>query len=259
MRYLLISLFLLIFGYFGLLAPLRDFVLTFVSPIQFGLRKVAINTKDTFVFFNNVDEVRVENLSLLEKTRELEEKLTILALAEKENDFLRDQLKIQHQSTKLENVTIADVIGNPNDLTQSTLFLNQGLKDGVRVGDTAVISGAVVGTIRNTSYSRSSMELITSVNSSFTVYDLNSGLSIEGLAKGKHGSSILVERILPSEKIETGDTVLTSGRDGLYPQGLIVGKITQIISDPAQPLKKAYVESSVDFGKLNKVLIVREK
>jgi len=103
------------------------------------------------------------------------------------------------------------------------------------------------------------MGLITSVNSSFTVYDLNSGLSIEGLAKGKHGSSILVERILPSEKIETGDTVLTSGRDGLYPQGLIVGKITQIISDPAQPLKKAYVESSVDFGKLNKVLIVREK
>lgn len=259
MRYVLISFFLFIFGYFGLLGPLRDFVIGFVSPVQFGLRKSAIDIKEGIKFFGNVGKVRDENLLLLQKNSELEQKIIELKFVQNENDFLRQQLEVAKRNEKLTDVTTANVLGNPNDPTQSSLFLDKGSKDKIRAGDIVIVSGSVVGAIKNVSYSRSSVELITSANSAVTVYDLNSGVSIEGVAKGRHGSSILVERILPSERVEMGDVILTSGRDGVFPQGLLVGKVSQILSDPSQPLKKAFVESSIDFTKLTLVLVVREE
>lgn len=259
MKYLLISFLILVLGVAGILAPLRDVVVSVVSPIQFGLRKTAINFKQALRFFSDSNKVRSENLDLLNKVLSLEEEIAQIKMYRDENLLLKQQLAVQgNKAGSEQKILLADVMGNSSDLSESTVLINIGTKEGVRVNDVAVIGKYLVGAVRSVEYSRSIVELITSPNLSLTVYDLDSPDKAAGLLVGAHGSLLSLERILQSEKISVGDTVVTSGKDGTFLPNLIVGKIIDIQNDPSQPLKKATLKTMVDTSKLLEVFIIQQ-
>ena len=53
-----------------------------------------------------------------------------------------------------------------------------------------------------------------------------------------------------------GDTIETSGIGGIYPKGLIIGKIKEIIDSKNITDRTAIVETAVDFSKLETVLVI---
>lgn len=258
MKYLLISFLILVLGLVGILAPLRDVVVSIVTPIQFGLRKTALNLKQATKFFSDSNKVRDESLVLLNKIQLLEAEVTVLKIFRDENSLLKQQLGLQNINERKQKLLLASVMGNSADLSDSTVLVNRGTKDGVRVNDPVIIGEYLVGIVRNVDYSRSTVELITSPNLSLTAYDLDSSDKAAGLLKGAHGSLLSLERILQGEKISIGDTVVTSGKDGIFLSNLIVGKIMAIQSDPSQPLKKATLQTMFDATKLLEVFIVQQ-
>lgn len=52
------------------------------------------------------------------------------------------------------------------------------------------------------------------------------------------------------------DTVETSGVGGIYPKGILIGKISKIIESKNITDRYAIVETSVDFSKLETVLVI---
>lgn len=52
------------------------------------------------------------------------------------------------------------------------------------------------------------------------------------------------------------DTIETSGMGGIYPKGLTIGKISQIIEAKNVSDRYAIVETAVDFSKLETVLVI---
>jgi len=261
MKYVLISFLILTLGLMGVLAPLRDVVVNIVSPIQFGLQKTALSLKQAGHFFSDSNKVRNENLNLLNTIKILEEKITDLKIYRDENILLKQQLDIKTplgSNSRGQKLLLAGMMGNPSDLSESTVLINKGTKDGVRVNDIAVIGNYLVGITRSVEYSRSIVELITSPNLSLTAYDLDSPDKASGLLKGQHGSLLSLERILQKEKISVGDTIVTSGKDGTFLPNLIVGKIIVVQSDPSQPLKKATLQTMIDVSKLIEVFIIQQ-
>ena len=53
-----------------------------------------------------------------------------------------------------------------------------------------------------------------------------------------------------------GDSIETSGLGGIYPKGITVGKITEIMDSKNITQRSAIVETAVDFSKLETVLII---
>ena len=54
------------------------------------------------------------------------------------------------------------------------------------------------------------------------------------------------------------DTIETSGIGGIYPKGILIGKITEIIESKNIIDRYAIVETAVDFSKLENVLVITE-
>ncbi len=55
-----------------------------------------------------------------------------------------------------------------------------------------------------------------------------------------------------------GDTIETSGMGGIYPKGIIIGKITEISDSKNVTDRTATVETAVDFSKLETVLVITQ-
>jgi rod shape-determining protein MreC len=259
MKYIFISTAVLLLGLVGFLNPMRDLFLRLFVPVQFGLNKMGRNVGDTFGFFANVTKVRQENMELLSKIMHLEEETARLLSLQEENDLLKSQIEFSKVSGIKVPLILVEIMGNPNDITDTTFLINAGSKDNIRTGDIAVVGPNVVGTVKSVGYSRAEVELITSPNLSFTAFDVNSVNKTQGLAVGKHNSILSLERILPTDDIKEGDIIMTSGREGTFLPNYIVGKVIQVHTDPSQPLKRASIKTAVDFFKLTKVYILRKE
>lgn len=54
------------------------------------------------------------------------------------------------------------------------------------------------------------------------------------------------------------DTIETSGIGGIYPKGILIGKISEIIESKNITDRYAIVETAVDFSKLETVLVITD-
>lgn len=259
MKYILSALLILFFGYFHVFDPLRNVYQWVFSPIELGLEEGAAGIKDYLSFYSNMNDVRRENLELKQKVLDLESDLLELEKLKQENIALESQL-MNKEELGLDRLLLpANVMGNSKDLSGSTVYLDKGKIHGVKEGNNVILDNFLVGVVKEVSSGRSLVELITSSNSSATVYDINSVQKTEGLAIGQLGTSIVVERILPNEEVSVGDIIVTSGKDGTFIPDLYVGKIQEVVDDPSQPLKRAYLNTFTDLSKIRKVFVILDR
>jgi rod shape-determining protein MreC len=77
-----------------------------------------------------------------------------------------------------------------------------------------------------------------------------------GVVSGRLGQDLQMEYIPQEDLISVGDVILTSGMGGRYPQGLVVGQITEIQQRDVDAFQRATVHPSVSFGKLETVMVL---
>lgn len=254
MRYLIISFFILVFGYFGLLNQFRSGFMYVVAPIQYGLRQVAIDIGGAVNFFIHLNAIRSDNLLLLKENKELTSRMLALKRLEEENSALYKQLKVVNSFDK--QLLIASVLGNPEDPTGASIILDKGSRHGIRKGNNVISGNYLIGVVSDVTSERSWVNLVVSSEVSTTVYDIDSVTKTQGLAIGQHGTSISMTRILPDEQINVGDMIVTSGKDGLFVPGLLVGKVVKIHEVSADPLKEASLEMLFNISHLDRVFII---
>lgn len=256
MKYLVTSFVILIFGFFGVLNPIRDGVHFVFTPIQFGLVRIASDVRDMTSFFLNIGSVHDQNVKLQVENEALRAEIVSLKKLSDENQVLREQLLVKGVNSSQRNLLLTNVMGNSNDFSGSTVLIDKGSSQGVHVGENIVKGNYLVGVVKEVYINRSLVELITAPSTSLAVYDLDVKGKTEGLAVGQYGTSIEMKRILPNEEIHIGDTILTSGKEGIYEPGLIVGKVNDIKQVAVEPLKSAYLETVIDLGSLTKVFVL---
>jgi rod shape-determining protein MreC len=255
-KYLIISFLILIVGFFGILNPLRGGFHFIFAPIQFGFTRMADDIRDLSSFFLNISSVHDQNLKLQSDNETLRSAIVDLKKFEDENKVLKDQLGLKSTGASQRNLLLANVMGNSDDLSGSSLIIDKGSRQGLVVGVNVIKGNYLVGSIKEVFNDRSVVELITSPSVSIAVYDLDVPGRTEGLAVGQYGTSIEMRRILPNEDIKIGDTILTSGKEGIYEPGLIVGKVKEIKQVPVEPLKSAFLETVIELGNIDKVFVL---
>ncbi|MDD2503523.1 MAG: rod shape-determining protein MreC, partial [Clostridia bacterium] len=200
-----------------------------------------------------------ENEQLKEKISELNREIIQLQLEEAELEELRslsDILGYENLSTNYTFVT-ADVIGMDGSNWFNLFTINAGTEDGI-YKDAVVLNGdGLIGRVLETGADWSKIiSVIDESNSvSFKVFrDMN----LLGILYGDGKGSLEGYMIDPDAAIIEGDILITSGI-GMYPEGVPIGKVKDVIWNNDTLLKTVTIEPSAYFKNLQKVTLLVKK
>jgi rod shape-determining protein MreC len=147
----------------------------------------------------------------------------------------------------------ADVVGGGAAPDSRTLTINLGALDGVRADMAVIAPEGVVGRIVLTGARVAKVQLLVDGNAASGVR--TDRTAAEGIALGGQDGLLRLDYVSPTAEIAEGDTVRTSGLDGIYPKGFIVGTITQV-ERVGGIYRRILVRPAVDFTRLDHVLVV---
>ena len=136
-----------------------------------------------------------------------------------------------------------------------TLTIDRGRRDGVRP-DAAVLSAAgVVGRVVDEPV-RGASRVQLLIDRSAAAGALIDRTRVAGLVKGDADDRLLsMEYVSNLDDVEVGDTVVTSGSDGIYPKGFVIGDVASVQRGPGL-YRTIRVRSRIRFGDLDEVLVV---
>jgi len=200
--------------------------------------------------------VRGENLELRAQNRQLRSETNELAEVRAENERLRRLLDYAKASPDPQ--LPARILGVNPAATLLSLRIDRGESDGIRRGMPVVTPDGVVGIVQRVTGSFADVVLITDANSKIAVKVQRSRVRATATGKGE-SRALQLENALRTEDLQEGDQVVTSGTDGVFPPGLLVGRITSLQRRNYGMVQSADILPAVDMTKLEEVLVIQTR
>ena len=240
--------------------PLANVVQAVTSPIRGGISAVLdwADGVSTYVFRYGEMQQELEDLRL--QVSQLEEQVRQGEEDSRENEQLRDLLKLQQQRQDFvfEN---AKVTVRSNSNWESTLTLSKGSAAGIAAGNCVITeTGVLVGVVSEvgTNWCTVSTVINTDIEMGGIVTRTYSAGVLEGdfslMSQGKLKLNYLPE----GAQLVSGDEVLTSGKGDVYPSGLVVGQVEGVFTDPSGMTRYAVVTPDVDLSSLIEVFVIKD-
>ncbi|MCS7323984.1 MAG: rod shape-determining protein MreC [Anaerolineae bacterium] len=168
---------------------------------------------------------------------------------------MHDPLLCPTPSPEAQHTCAMAIAGEPSPFVRY-LTINAGARHGIKVGMPVVSAGgALVGRIALVNETTAQVQLITDPASFVNVRTMETGTA--GTVVGDESGRLLLRDVLPAEPVNVGDTLITSGLGGLLPAGLPVGTVVEITSSEVELQQVAWVRPSVDFSRLEQVLVLQ--
>lgn len=247
----LLSAAVIFFNQSGPVLLFRNYIGEALKPPEIIFSKVVNGTLFFKSVFFDIKKIKELNTELTEENLELYGKVAKIFQLEEENDFLKEKLNLIGK--KSWETSSAYIIGR-DFLNNRSFIIDKGFRDGVAVGMPVVLKGEiVVGKISDVNYSSSKVKTIIDTQSKIAAITTTSKIS--GLAQGL-GSDIALNLIAKNKAPEVGDIVISSGVDGLWPRGLIIGKIKNVRSEETTVFNSADIELLADFRDFNSVFVI---
>jgi rod shape-determining protein MreC len=233
--------------------PAEQLIVEIAAPFQ-KLIKLTINfTKDFWLNYFSLIDVRHENKLLKQEInsfkRENSRYKELLATHERLRKLLQFKEVIQRP------VIAAQVIGLDPTGWFKSIIIDKGKIDGLKWDMPVVNASGVVGRIVSVSIDYAKVLLIIDQNSA--VYCLTQQSRDRGMVKGLSTDVCKMDYMAKSSDAVVGEMVITSGLGGIFPKGLPVGKISIIKEVSGEFFKEIEVTPSVDFSKLEEVLVIQ--
>jgi rod shape-determining protein MreC len=238
----------------------------FVSDI-IGIMQNVISAPVKYVanIFDNIDDIRntyEENQILREKLAQYKGLIYEVQEIKEENVELRE-LVDKKDSIRSYNPIHATVTARSPERWIEQVTINKGTLAGVEENMAVITAEGMVGKIQSVSKLTSTVQLLTGFDEfnriSATVSRDDEGNDIFGLieAYDEETDSLLFKIIEESDKdIEKGELIVSSGMGGVFPAGLPIGTVKEVIPDQYGLTKTALVEPAANMYEINNVVVV---
>ncbi|PKL51840.1 MAG: rod shape-determining protein MreC [Nitrospira bacterium HGW-Nitrospira-1] len=215
------------------------FTKSVTDSIASPFKKLAIRDEDNKLLRKRIDELLMERAKYQE--------------AAIENKRLNELLGLRESRQRY--VTAAKALSRGTDQWSHTLVLDKGQKEGVAKDMSAITPTGLAGKIFNVTKSYAKLLLLTDINFSAAVRLQESRR--EGIISGTGRKNLILQYIPYEEEIKTGDIVITSGLDQLFPPGIPVGFISKIDKKGTGHFQHIEVTPYIEDSKLEEVLIIK--
>ena len=202
-----------------------------------------------------------ENQSLKARNAKIEGELLQMQELGQENDRLRELLN--YKESVPYSTVVAQVIANDPRSEFKSITIDKGYKDGIDAFMPVIGPKGLVGRVGLVSSGHSQVLLISDPNSAVDVLIQRS--RARGLMVGtsrrtelRAGSTFLsrIEYLRRVSDVAEGDVVVTSGFDQIYPPGIPVGTLHDVISSRYGVFQEADVVPFEDFPSAQEVLVL---
>jgi rod shape-determining protein MreC len=239
------------------LSLLQRGVLALLSPLQSGMGVAVRGVRELWDGYGFHRETYRQNRRLRERVRYLETMLQERSHRAREAERLRELLGLR-EILPLETVA-ASVISRDGEPWFRSLTIDEGSSSGVRLNAPVMSPTGVVGRVIAVGPRAARVQVLLDRDSGAGVLIERtrvSGVVSGRVAPAEVGVEELVMRYVPQRAdVTTGDVVVTSGVDDIYPKGLVVGRVSYV-GEGAGLLKDVRVQPSARFDKLEEVLVV---
>jgi rod shape-determining protein MreC len=230
-------------------------LLWLLKPVQGIEANIADDSTGFFHDYFDLVNVRRENVRLKEQVADLESQRTRLAELEVENRRLSDLLELREVLDM--QALAARIIGADATEVSRTLILSEGSTNGLRRDMPVISTEGVIGKLIAVAPNASRVLLINDHNSGLDALDQRS--RARGIVAGLLNGDLTMKYVDRTEDVKPGDSVVTSGMDGIFPRGLLVGQITSVSQEGPGLFLNIDIRPAADFQKLEQVLILTQK
>jgi rod shape-determining protein MreC len=149
------------------------------------------------------------------------------------------------------------VIGKDSTRWFQTILINKGSKEGLVKNIAVLTPEGIVGHIIEVSAGVSKVLLINDINSSVSAIVQRN--RTQGIVVGSGGELCRTKFLSNTADIRDGDIMVTSGLGGIYPKGITIGRLHNIVRKPTGLFLEAEVKPGADLIRLEEVLIVVDR
>jgi rod shape-determining protein MreC len=266
---LLVGLLALMFGLMALDArengdaTKQHVVRTWAQAIAAPFQRITSSTVEACLgFFRRIASLRgasAENANLKQHIEQMESELGQTRHAVDENERLKGLLGLKEKITY--NTVIAKVIARDPSLWFDTVTINRGRTSGIELNMPVVTPGGIVGRVVATGPWVAQVMLITDERAAAgaVVGEIDNSNAL-GSVRGLGEKGLLEMRYVSGlEKVEVGNNVLTTGQDGIYPPGLIVGQIIEVRLGSATSPHVIRIKPGARLDSLEEVIVLQYK
>lgn len=232
--------------------PVGRLLLDRLAPFQIGFTWLGQGVREVWSSYVNLVAVRGENDRLRERVSLLEGEIVRLSETEQFNQRLAGLLRFRR--TLQGKALGARVIGRDPLPWFRTMTVDRGASDGVRPATAVLSPEGVVGQIAEVSGSASRVLLMSDANSGIDA--IVQRTRARGIVQGGPDGVCEMNYLPRDADVQVGDRVVTSGLDGIFPKGLLVGEVVEVSTRYRDLLKAAVVRPSAPLERLEEVLIV---
>jgi rod shape-determining protein MreC len=227
------------------------------DPTRLGLARGMLNAvmypaNLVTQFFEDFVTVRGEN-------RELKKQVASLLLErERLNQFRAERERLrklaEFKEEQFLDLRPAEVIGRNLDRFQTTLVIDKGRADSIRVRMPVLSYKGYVGRISEVFENSAWVQLISSRNSPVSCIDKRS--RVVGILEWSHFSYFEMKNVSIVDDVQVGDTLITSGFGGVVPKGYPVGVVTHVAKQMDGLSLEVEAVSEVNFRSLEEVFVI---
>jgi rod shape-determining protein MreC len=259
-------------------------IIVLVALIGFSLRERSKLSwpeqfvKDTAGWFQslvtkpaNLFEGLYENLQDLQNTyqenKELKARLDHLAGLESEvqelNKDNKDLREVLGEKTTLRDYKPlpATVIGRNPDRWHEMIIIDKGKINGIQQNMAVLTAKGLIGKVKSVNQFSSTVELLSAMDPKNRIsVTIQGGASdIYGFVQGYDDKKklLMVKSIPSGQEVKKGQNVITSGKGGVFPAGLPVGKVVEVKPDQYGLNQTALIKPGADFYDINNVIVIK--
>lgn len=243
-----------VFG--GGLHSFRDLLSPLDKLVNAGMDKL----EHIYSYMYKFDQLEAENAELKAKIAEMEEQVRLSAESNAEVERLRTLLDLadEHEDYSFKE---ASLVSWTSSNWASSFTINKGTRAGINVGDCVITAeGFLIGRI--TEAGGNSAVVQTILDSASGVGAIVDRTGVTAVAEGSY--SLMGENKLSLSFIDdfsgvvAGDTVMTSGKGGIYPSGLLIGTVDSVNLDSTGLSSSGIISPAADISALTEIFIITD-
>lgn len=239
-----------------LLTRIEAFWQDLLAPLESGVTAVIQSCRSVVDRVANYRQLQLENEALKQQLAEMERQVQLAEEYRLENIRLRALLHFEENlADHFEMLPARVVARNPSNWRQ-TLTIDRGRRHGVREGQAVITPRGVVGRIGTVG--ERSAEVVLILDHEGALGGMIQSTRFPGIVESTGQKDIPLQMVqLPHDSpVKENQTVVTSGLGGIFPKGLRIGYVVQVVDEPNGLMKKALIMPFVDFDRIEEVLVI---
>lgn len=230
---------------------------TVIAPIQKGVYNIGSFIGDKIRPIVSIWTLEEENKTLQAENERLHQQLIeAQLLANEYEDLLSLRAALNYaENQELDNYVTANVIAKDTGNWYSMFTIDKGTSDGITKNSAVMNGDGLVGLVYEVGSNWGKVITIIDNKSNIGFEVIDADQTYDGVLHGSVDAVISGELLDPRAEVGIGNIVVTSGL-GIYPKGIHIGHISEVIYDDDNLLISVVVEPSVNFKNIDRLFVI---